>query len=109
MSAHSLTLFARRITALAVVTAGLLGPAAEARAGSLVAGVIGRKKITFDIWGDTVNTASRMESSCEQGKIQISETTYHLIKGSYLTEERGKVDIKGKGMMKTYYLLGRAT
>jgi class 3 adenylate cyclase len=73
--------------------------------GPLIAGVIGNKKLTYDIWGDTVNIASRMESHSENGKIQISETTYNLIKGKFLTEERGKIDIKGKGEMRTFYLL----
>ncbi len=73
--------------------------------GPLIAGVIGNKKISYDIWGDTVNIASRMESHSENGKIQISEATYHFIKGKFQIEKRGEIDIKGKGIMKTYYLL----
>jgi class 3 adenylate cyclase len=75
--------------------------------GPLVAGVIGRKKMSYDIWGDTVNIASRMESHSENGKIQFSETTYHFIKGKFQIEKRGEINIKGKGMMKTYYLLDK--
>ena len=65
--------------------------------GSLVAGVIGRKKFAYDLWGDTVNTASRMESHGSGGFIQITEDTYDLIKNDFLCESRGKVDVKGKG------------
>jgi guanylate cyclase len=65
--------------------------------GSLVAGVIGTKKFAYDLWGDTVNTASRMESHGSGGFIQITEDTYDLIKNDFLCESRGKVDVKGKG------------
>jgi PAS domain S-box-containing protein len=74
--------------------------------GSVVAGVIGMNKFIYDIWGDAVNTASRMESHGLPGKIQISETTYQLLTEDYLVEERGLIEVKGKGMMKTYWLLG---
>lgn len=65
--------------------------------GSLVAGVIGTKKFAYDLWGDTVNTASRMESHGSGGFIQITEDTYDLIKNDFLCESRGKVSVKGKG------------
>jgi len=72
--------------------------------GPAVAGVIGVKKFVYDIWGDTVNTASRMESHGIAGKIQASENTYILLRDRYVFKERGVIDIKGKGKMKTYLL-----
>jgi len=77
--------------------------------GSLVAGVIGHKKFSYDIWGDTVNTASRMESNGEKGKIQVSEQTYQILKDDFDFEERGLINVKGKGEMHTFFLMGRKT
>ena len=75
--------------------------------GSAVAGVIGTNKFAFDLWGDTVNTASRMESHGQPGKIQISESTYSLIAQQFITEKRGEIEVKGKGEMLTYFLIGK--
>jgi adenylate cyclase len=77
--------------------------------GPAVAGVIGIKKFVYDVWGDTVNTASRMESSGLPGRIQLSEQAAAMLGGAFLTEERGTVDVKGKGAMKTFWLVGRAS
>ncbi len=72
--------------------------------GSVVAGIVGVKKFAYDIWGDTVNTAARMEQSSEPGKINISGTTYALVKNKFKCEYRGEIDAKNKGMMKMYYV-----
>ena len=74
--------------------------------GPVIAGVIGKQKFIYDIWGDTVNIASRMESSGSPGVIQVAPTTYELLKMSFKFEKRGRLPIKGKGDMETYFLLG---
>lgn len=75
--------------------------------GNVVAGVIGKKKFTYDLWGDTVNIASRMESEGIAGKIQVTATTYELLKDKYILQERGTIFVKGRGEMLTYWLLGK--
>jgi adenylate cyclase len=72
--------------------------------GSVVAGIVGLKKFSYDVWGDTVNTASRIESKCEEGRINISASTYQLVKDMYSFEYRGKVEAKGKGLIDMYYV-----
>ena len=72
--------------------------------GPVVAGVVGTQKFAYDIWGDTVNVAARMETNSETGKINISENTYELIKDEFECEYRGKMKVKNKGMMKMYYV-----
>ncbi|MCH7481179.1 MAG: adenylate/guanylate cyclase domain-containing protein [Chloroflexi bacterium] len=75
--------------------------------GPLIAGVIGQKKFHYDVWGDTVNTASRMESHGVAGKIQMTAATRELLKDEFDCEKRGVLDIKGKGQMETWFLLSR--
>lgn len=72
--------------------------------GSVVAGVIGMNKFSYDIWGDAVNIASRMESQGLTGKIQVTQTTYELLKHKYSLEPRDEIEIKGTGLMQTYWL-----
>jgi class 3 adenylate cyclase len=72
--------------------------------GSVVAGVIGTKKFIYDLWGDTVNTASRMESHGVPGRVQVSEVTANALGGEFELEDRGALEIKGKGKMHTFLL-----
>jgi len=74
--------------------------------GPIVAGVVGTKKFSYDMWGDTVNVASRMESASEQGKINIAEGTYQLIHEAFNCEYRGEIEVKNKGLMKMYFVNG---
>lgn len=74
--------------------------------GQVVAGIVGKKKFTYDVWGDTVNIASRMESSCIPGRVNISAFTYDLVKEVFDCEYRGKIDAKGKGSIDMYLVVG---
>jgi guanylate cyclase len=86
------------------------GPTLQVRigmdTGPVVAGVIGRSKFIYDLWGDTVNTASRMESHAPAGEIQVTQRTFERLCGTYDLRPRGSVDVKGKGTMLTYLLVG---
>lgn len=75
--------------------------------GVVIAGVIGKKKFIYDLWGDAVNIASRMESSGKPGSIQVTAATYERLKSRYVFIERGIITVKGKGEMKTYWLQGK--
>lgn len=72
--------------------------------GPVVAGVVGERKFAYDIWGDAVNVAARLESSCEPGKINVSESTYHLVKDTFDFESRGEIAIKNRASVNMYYL-----
>jgi class 3 adenylate cyclase len=74
--------------------------------GPAVAGVIGIQKFAYDLWGDTVNTAARMESHGAPGEIQVTESTYRLLRERFAFEDRGLIDVKGKGPMRTWFLQG---
>jgi guanylate cyclase len=73
--------------------------------GPLIAGVIGRRKFEYDVWGDAVNVASRMESHGAGGAIQVTQATYELIKGEFVCEPRGVVNVKGKGDMEVWWVV----
>ena len=73
--------------------------------GSVVAGIIGISKFSYDLWGDTVNVASRMESNGMPGKIQVTGATYERLKEQFIFEERGMIEVKGKGKMLTYWMI----
>jgi adenylate cyclase len=75
--------------------------------GPVVAGVIGRKRFLYDLWGDAVNIAGRMQTQGTPGRIQVTRSTYELLKDEFVLEPRGTIEIKGKGDMETWYLNGR--
>ena len=74
--------------------------------GPVVAGVIGRKRFLYDLWGDAVNIADRMQTHGTPGRIQVTRATYELLKDEFVLEPRGMIEVRGKGEMETWYLVG---
>jgi adenylate cyclase len=109
--AHAVADMALGMIDAVLETGRRFGERLEARigihSGEVVAGLIGQHRSIYDVWGDTVNTASRLESSGLPSRIHISEATYQKIKDAFHCELRGEVSLKGKGMMLTYFLSGR--
>lgn len=109
--AEAVVNFALEITDYINSIKGDLGKVLQIRVGvntgSAIAGVIGKKKFIYDLWGDAVNIASRMESHGLPGEVQISEETYRHIIGKFSIEERGLIKVKGKGQLKTYLVKGK--
>lgn len=104
---------ARLALDMADEVAGLTDPQGRAvplrigvASGPVVAGVVGARKFFYDVWGDAVNVASRMESTDVEGRIQVPNDVYVRLRGTFDFEERGEIDVKGKGPMHTWYLVG---
>jgi adenylate cyclase len=107
---------ARLALDMASAASGLTDPLGRAvpmriglAAGPVVAGVVGSRRFFYDVWGDAVNVASRMETTDQAGRIQVPEDVYHRLKDDFVLEERGDVAVKGKGVMRTWYLVGTKT
>jgi class 3 adenylate cyclase len=88
-------------------TGGALRMRIGVHSGPIVAGVIGLRKFTYDLWGDTVNVASRMESTGEPGRIHVSVHTADLIRSQFKLESRGCIEVKSLGAVETYFVNGR--
>jgi adenylate cyclase len=88
-------------------TGGALRMRIGVHSGPIVAGVIGLRKFTYDLWGDTVNVASRMESTGSPGRIHVSANTAELIRNDFQLESRGFIEVKSLGQVETFFVNGR--
>ncbi len=102
--AQRITKAALEIQAFMLTNGGKFQVRIGIHSGQVVAGIVGVKKFAYDIWGDTVNMANRMESNSEPGKINISQATYELIKEEFACEHRGKINAKGKGEIDMWFV-----
>jgi class 3 adenylate cyclase len=102
--AQRITKAALEIQAFMLTNGGKFQVRIGIHSGQVVAGIVGVKKFAYDIWGDTVNMANRMESNSEPGKINISQATYELIKEEFACEHRGKINAKNKGEVDMYFV-----
>ncbi|SOJ55070.1 Adenylate cyclase [Mycobacterium simulans] len=108
---HALADFALDMAAVAATMKDPHGRSVPLRmglaTGPVVAGVVGSRRFFYDVWGDAVNVASRMESTDSVGQIQVPDEVYERLKDNFVLKERGHIDVKGKGIMRTWYLIGR--
>ncbi|BBX96201.1 adenylate cyclase [Mycobacterium lacus] len=108
---HALADFALDMAAVAAELKDPLGRSVPLRVGMatgpVAAGVVGSRRFFYDVWGDAVNVASRMESTGTIGRVQVSDEVCERLKDDFVMQERGHIDVKGKGVMRTCYLVGR--
>jgi adenylate cyclase len=108
---HALADFALEMTSVAAELEDPHGLSVPLRigfaTGTVVAGVVGSRRFFYDVWGDAVNVAARMESTDSVGQIQVPEDVYERLRDDFVFAERGRIEVKGKGVMRTWYLCSR--